>query len=182
MYITVLHREKKSKARPERRKKKLEGGWHSADIRKVLKEIDDLWASGRRDRRDRGILTNKLLLRRKGSACVCVYVSVCISECVYAWGTVRGHLLWICVCVCTSLHVFQTKLCVRVSTRVRVCVCVQRLPCMFGFYRDCLMKWHVIHSESADTRTDALFHTLPHSLLYFSFSLCQPLFLSLTAV
>lgn len=82
------------------------------------------------------------------------------------------HVVWICVFVCASLHLFQNKLCVcfyisgclclRLRVRVRVRVLrfgEHRLPCMLGFYRDCLMKWHVIHSESADTNTDTHFHT-----------------------
>lgn len=44
---------------------------HSADIRGVQREIDDLRAAGRKERIDRGILSNKLLLSRKGQWSVC---------------------------------------------------------------------------------------------------------------
>lgn len=130
MYITFLYREKKSKAGLEKRKK-FGGGWHSADIRKVLKEIDDLRASGRRDRRDRGILSNKLLLRRKGSACVCVYVSVCLCECVCMHGElcVGAQIcvdIWsgyVCVCVYKPACISKQVVCA--CFYMSVCVCTQ---------------------------------------------------------
>lgn len=42
---------------------------------------------GEKDRRDRGILTDKLLLSRKGSVCVCVYVSAFVN------------VIYLCVCM-----------------------------------------------------------------------------------
>lgn len=104
-----------------------------------------------------------------------VFVSVCMHGGIVRW---CGHLVWICACVCTSLRVFQNKRRVRVSTWVCVCVCTeatlhvgvsQRLFDEVACYP--LWKCWCAHR-----------HTLPRSLLHFSFSLCQPLFLSLTAV
>lgn len=70
-----------------------EQGRHSADIRGAQREIDDLRAVGRKERIGRGILTNKLLLSRKGSgvcACPCVSLSYGVARASLAQAPVHA--------------------------------------------------------------------------------------------
>lgn len=95
---------------------------------------------GERERRDRGILTNKLLLSRKGSVCVCVHVRVLmcvhvlyvlyVSICgcvVCVWPIVHfcvhEHVVWVCVRVYAYNPAYISKQAVCVRLRVSVCGC-----------------------------------------------------------